>query len=697
MRLLKIFMIFLSQFANLEPLFSQTIKGLTVENKTPVITGEQFAVIVGISHYKNIPSLQFADADARFFADFLIKNLGVKRDNVRLFLNDTATLSILYELNSLKKKVKAGDRVYIYFSGHGDIETEMQQGGLLLLYESNVENYYLNPNGYIQESQLKASIAQLTALNAEVIFIADACHSGKLSGGDDGRKNNLLALKQEWGNEVKIFSCQPDQVSLEGVQWGKGRGLFSWHLINGLKGAADTTDSPGEYPDKKVTLLELQNFLQSNVRKEAKPNKQTPFVIGNPEVIICNVTQTSTDEKDKFLLAEFSDGGKKGKLTSNLNNEQADAYAKFNESIKKGVLSFSSNSANEYLNLMRKVNVPDDILEDATRSLVSGLLKKSTTIINPLLSGTEIITSKSVIDNTIAEMEIAMNLLGTDHYLWPAFQARKLFLKSVGITLTEVDAAKKENVNQAIQWLEQSVLLEPYAYYSYFQLGVCYYRKKLPEKAIEYFDRYKSYLPKDADTYNNIGLAYFKLGNLKDAVGYIAKALRIDSTNYVYYYNMGNVMCNAGDFPQGVRAYRKALHHEPEQSDVMFNMANAFSYAGLNDSALYYYRTILKKDNTDNKTWQYMGNTLKKMKKYDEALVSYSNALKNGNTAYRIYYNMASIFSIIGDKERSLSFFEESLKTGMNDFVLEIYKNAELVNLRSTPRFSVLMKKYASK
>lgn len=670
---------------------AQTTKGAQVENITPVVTGNQYAVVVGISKYKHLPSLQFADADARYFADFLIRCAGVKPENVRLFLNDSATLSILSELNKIKKKVTTGDRVYIYFSGHGDIETEMEQGGLLLLHESNAESYYLNPNGYIQESQLKAAINQLTNSGAEVIFIADACHSGKLSGGDEGRKNNLLALKQAWGKEVKIFSCQPTELSLEGEQWGKGRGLFSYHLINGLLGAADTTDTP----DSKVSLFELQTFLQSNVRREAKPNKQTPFVTGNLDMIVCNTGNNAATTGGPLLAGSFA-GGTKGKMPET-SADVSNLYNQFNEAVKSNKLTGSGNTALGYLQQLKDKNAPELILENATRSLVAALLNQSTVVINPLLTGSDLVIDKTTLTGLISGLDKVMELLGTDHYLYPAFESRRLFMQGISLTLTEEDVAKKENVTQAIKLFEQSVQKEPYAYYSYFYLGVNYYRKKLPEKAIEYFNKYKSYLPKDADTYNNIGLAYYKLNNLPEAVKYIGQAVGIQPNNYIYYFNMGNVMCSAGDLPKGVYAYRRALELKPMEPNVLFNMATAFSYAGFHDSAVVYYKLALQKNSNDGKAWQYLGNTQMKMKKYNDALDSYNRAVNAGNNAFRIYYNQACIFSLKGDTDKGLAAFEESLKRGMSDFVMEVYNDPALANLRNTAQFTKLMKKYAAK
>src|SRR6185369_16048689 len=81
---------------------------------------------------------------------------------------------------------------------------------------------------------LKNYISTASKKGVKVIFITDACHSGTLAGGLDGVRNIQNVLKENWVEEVKMLSCQPGELSQEGLQWGNGRGLFSYELINGL-------------------------------------------------------------------------------------------------------------------------------------------------------------------------------------------------------------------------------------------------------------------------------------------------------------------------------------------------------------------------------------------------------------------------------------------------------------------------------
>ena len=108
--------------------------------------------------------------------------------------------------------------------------------------------------------------------NAKVLLITDACRSGKLAGNAiGGSQLTSQNLATQYANEVKILSCQPDEYSIEGEQWGGGRGAFSYHLIDGLYGMADI-DS-----DLNVNLKEIDRYLEDHVIRGSGPRKPKPY------------------------------------------------------------------------------------------------------------------------------------------------------------------------------------------------------------------------------------------------------------------------------------------------------------------------------------------------------------------------------------------------------------------------------------
>ncbi|TNE56498.1 MAG: caspase family protein [Bacteroidetes bacterium] len=251
--------------------------------------GTTYAVVVGISDYQDpgIPDLKYAHRDAEAFAEWLQRPEGgsVPADNIQLLLNENATKGgVAVALWELLTQCGEGDQIIIYFSGHGDVETKTTaQPGYWLCFDAPPAVYV--SGGCFNVRDLQDIVSTLSGQNkARVLFISDACHAGKLAGSERGGAQITAAnLAKQFAREVKILSCQPDQFSLEGEEWGGGRGCFSYHLTEGLYGLADRNG------DNLVTLFELNTYLGERVPEETAPYHQFPIAIGDMTTCLAHV------------------------------------------------------------------------------------------------------------------------------------------------------------------------------------------------------------------------------------------------------------------------------------------------------------------------------------------------------------------------------------------------------------------------
>ncbi len=273
------------------PLLSQTAQPNSSSKKT-------FALIIGISKYSEtgIPELQFADRDATIFADYLKSKAGgvVPDDNIRLLTNNQATTAAVYDaVYWLTTVCKKDDLVYFYFSGHGDVENStMYKNGFLICYDSPPNNYVRQSLSIDYLNDIANTLSVQTQAN--VVLITDACRSGKLAGSNF--KGNYLVgeqLRAVKNKEVRITSSAANQLSNEMEDWGGGRGVFSYYLINGLKGLGDLQK------DGVVTLGEINTYLDSSFAKDAVLKRenitQTPVLNGRTDFILSKVDREATE------------------------------------------------------------------------------------------------------------------------------------------------------------------------------------------------------------------------------------------------------------------------------------------------------------------------------------------------------------------------------------------------------------------
>ncbi|MDO8756446.1 MAG: caspase family protein, partial [Elusimicrobiota bacterium] len=79
-----------------------------------------FAIVIGIEKYSELPSSEYSAADAELVRDYLI-SLGFPERNIQFIVNEKATLSRLAKTieSWLPRQVKPNSKVFVYYSGHG--------------------------------------------------------------------------------------------------------------------------------------------------------------------------------------------------------------------------------------------------------------------------------------------------------------------------------------------------------------------------------------------------------------------------------------------------------------------------------------------------------------------------------------------------------------------------------------------------
>jgi len=233
--------------------------------------GKLWAVVVGISSYKNVPpegQLRFAHRDAEDFAAFLRTpgGGGFPANQVKLLLNQSATLSAIRTAIGtwLVRSVEPDDVVYIFFAGHGIVEGE--RDGYLLAHDSDPQNLYATA---LQVSELDRIITE--RLHARiVVLMADACHAGQLGwtsrGAPEMAAINLYLdeVGKSGAGVVRLLASRANERSFEDPRWGGGHGAFTHFLLEGLKGKADRDK------DRLVRINELVGYLSEVVPEETR-------------------------------------------------------------------------------------------------------------------------------------------------------------------------------------------------------------------------------------------------------------------------------------------------------------------------------------------------------------------------------------------------------------------------------------------
>ena len=246
--------------------------------------GRRWAVVVGISEYDDpaVPALRFAHRDAEALRDFLISESaglgGYAPENVVLLTNEQATFrNIRTALRGFLTTATEDDQIIFYFAGHGVRDPTRPDDYYLLTHDTEFDNL---AGTALPMSDLEQSLGSLNY--RDLILIADACHSGEMTTQvafrDAFAFNNINEIfrerfRERRGGEVVFTAGEGNDLSQEGERWGGGHGVFTYHLIEGLRGSADING------DGLVDLGEVMEYVRDRVRRDTR-GAQNPAIAG---------------------------------------------------------------------------------------------------------------------------------------------------------------------------------------------------------------------------------------------------------------------------------------------------------------------------------------------------------------------------------------------------------------------------------
>ncbi len=243
---------------------------------------DSVAIIIGIQNYKKIPKSSYSNDDARVFAEYANKVLGVKQQNIKVLIDDEADNIEIYRAfqNWLPIKVKKNKTdVYVFYSGHG---LPSDDGNSLYLLPHGADRDFISKTA-INQSEIITAL-QATQPNSVTMFI-DSCYSGLARTGDallaSARPITLKANAQVFPSEFTVITASQDnQISSSSSELKHG--IFSYYLMKGMEGDAD------ENKDGKITIGEMQAYLADMVPKQAMTmnRKQMPQLTGDANRVL---------------------------------------------------------------------------------------------------------------------------------------------------------------------------------------------------------------------------------------------------------------------------------------------------------------------------------------------------------------------------------------------------------------------------
>ncbi|NEP04191.1 MAG: hypothetical protein F6K25_06480 [Okeania sp. SIO2G4] len=238
---------------------------------------KNWAICVGINHYDNMPTLQYAQRDAELMRDYFLNDAGFEK--VYLFtdnspeINDAGkpfnsqptygTLKRFLRVRFNKEFLSAGDNFWFFYSGHG-----MRFSDRDYLMPTDADPH---PDG-VEDTAIPLYLVteRLRRCGADnVILFLDACRSQESSKG-------LGIGEEKQKGVITIASCSPNEKSYEIEDERIKKGAFTYALLESLRIQGESNCA---------TVERLYNRLLyriPDINRQFRKPRQTPYAIVEP-------------------------------------------------------------------------------------------------------------------------------------------------------------------------------------------------------------------------------------------------------------------------------------------------------------------------------------------------------------------------------------------------------------------------------
>lgn len=530
-------------------------------------SGRTVALVVGISGYQNISRLNYADDDAYLFAQYLVEQKICDKPDVKRLIDSEATQPAFYkELYRFRNELKKGDRLFLYFSGHGDVENAINSGFLL--------TYNTEPNVYsafgIDISQLENHLDAFVNKEVKVVLITDACRAGYLAGGLTGSARTIASLTNGFKNMLKILSCQPNQLSREQYFSEGGHGIFTYHLIDALSGLSDRNN------DGQISLRELDLYLDT-VGMETDHEQDPKVDGGDPQQIL---VAYNPDLKKALLTKKSGNTGPpiaktKNSIDSNWNDNKY--FRQFNANLKAHQYISPENNAYATLQAAEKNKQDPRMLSDMKFELMAVLEDEVQKWISIYLRG-ELKNDENKIINAlnlaVRYLETIEKIIDKKDFRTDELKAKKYFFQAFII----YKLSQKESYERAIELLTEALEIQKGQAWLYNLAGMFYAETKKYKLAEANFRDAVQFSPTWAYPWYNLGHLYQDMNLDSTAIVLYKKSISLDSSFSLPLNNLGLLYQKQEKYIEAEALFKKTIQSDSSNAGIWLNYGHLLFY-----------------------------------------------------------------------------------------------------------------------
>ena len=384
-----------------------------------------------------------------------------------------------------------------------------------------------------------------------------------------GRINRYIEdVSKSDGETLGLLASRPNEFSREGPQFGGGHGVFTYYLLKGMMGEADTDG------DETVNVTELVDYLDQNV-EEATDRQQHVREFGTfeAETPITFIDKPGPEELQLGQLPR-----PRGTEIASLQvtpPEGAEVRTALQQALREGrLLAPAEDNAWDLYRQFAQLSVPESEKEDLQDDLFIALATAGDRVLSAYRRGDQVIRLDAAKYNEGAQLYGRALELDPEDFTLPP---KAKFM--AGRALVEGG-----RYSEGISLLRAAIKLDPEAAHSYNALGIAHMKLGQWNDALANFRAASERAEKWVYPHYNTALVHIARQRYRDAEQEFHKGIELGTElglKYSYlHYNLGILYLNQGRYKDAEEQFRRAVGMMPDDALSYYNLGLLFEQRG---------------------------------------------------------------------------------------------------------------------
>ncbi len=216
-------------------------------------------------------------------------------------------------------------------------------------------------------------------------------------------------------------------------------------------------------------------------------------------------------------------------------------------------------------------------------------------------------------------------------------------------------------VARAIAAGDRALVLDPYQAQVHISLGNIYYETGKTDKAIKEYERAIELQSTSGDALSGLGKCYQRKSDMNRAVSYFDKAIETRPGYWEYYNNLGACYYSFGRYDDAAEQFRQVIELQPDNYNGYNNLGATYYLLGHYEDAVAMHRQAIEIYPTEE-SYSNLGTGYFYLGRYSEAIEAYKAAVGLMPTNDLLYSNLGDAYLRLGDNQSAVEQYEQAVR-----------------------------------